>query len=44
MKINTNSFTLSHIRIQEGSYGKIKRTYRKPNLTIGYYESLSIIK
>ncbi len=45
MKTNsTNSNALSHIRIQEGSYGKIKRTYPRPNLTFGYYESLSLIK
>ncbi|MBT8308708.1 MAG: hypothetical protein KJN85_17355 [Maribacter sp.] len=42
--INTLRNAPSHIKIQEGSYGKIKRTYTKPNVDIGYYESLSLIK
>jgi len=41
---STNRYASPHVKNQEGSYGKIKRTYLKPNYTFGYYESLSLIK
>jgi len=45
MKTNSiNNDVLSHIKIQVESFGKIKRTYPRPNYTFGYYESLSLIK
>jgi len=42
--IKTKVTAPSPFRMQKGSYGKIKRTYPKPNPGIGYFESLSLIK
>ncbi|EAQ99618.1 hypothetical protein [Maribacter sp. HTCC2170] len=42
--IKSNLIALSTIRMQEGSYGKIKRTYPKPNFEMGFFEALSITK
>lgn len=40
----TNLTAPSPVGMQEGSYGKIKRTYPKPNPDIGFFEALSLIK
>ncbi|MCH7523491.1 MAG: hypothetical protein IIC74_00420 [Bacteroidetes bacterium] len=39
-----NSISQSHNRVREESFGRVKRTYRKPTFSVGYYESQVLTK
>ena len=39
-----NSISHSHKIIREESFGRVKRTYRKPTLSVGYNESQVLTK
>ena len=39
-----NSISQSHKRISEESFGRVKRTYRKPTFSVGYNESQVLTK
>lgn len=39
-----NSISQSHKTFREESFGRVKRTYRKPTFSVGYYKSLVLTK
>jgi len=39
-----NSISQSNKRIRDESFGRVKRTYRKPTFSVGYYESQVLTK
>lgn len=42
--IYSQTISQSHMRFRAGSFGRVKRTYRRPQSTIGHFEILSLIK
>ena len=39
-----NAISQFHKRNREESFGRVKRTYRKPTFSVGYYESIVLTK
>ncbi len=39
-----NSISQSHKRTRDESFGRVKRTYRKPTFSVGYNESQVLTK
>lgn len=42
--IYSHTISKSHVKFRAGSFGRVKRTYRRPQSTIGHFEILSLIK